>query len=206
MSVPQSARAQRPSLTVALLIVVFIAPFIAAWALYLSAPRLGLAGRAAHGTLVQPPRPLGEFRLRDAAGRPFTAADLRGRWWLVYVGGTDCDALCGESLYKMRQVRLAFGVDMRRIGRLYIMDAETPGPSLRALLPHHAGLVAAGGAEEEVDTLVDRFVVDGRDPRRAGRIYVVDPEGRLVLWYRPGAHPDGLLKDLRRLLRASRIG
>jgi len=86
------------------------------------------------------------------------------------------------------------------------MGAEAPGPSLQALLPHHPGLVAAGGGEEALEAVLDRFAVDGRDPRRAGRIYVVDPEGRLVLWYRPGAPPDGLLKDLRRLLRASRIG
>ena len=205
MSAP-ARREGRPSLTVALLIVTFVAPVIAAWVLYLTAERWGIAGRAAHGTLVQPPRPLGELALRTPDGAPVTAAELRGRWWIVYVGGTDCDGVCGESLYKVRQVRLALGADMRRVGRLYIMDGERPGPSLRALLPHHQGLVVAGGPPEAVAPLLERFRLDGRDPRRAGRLYVVDPRGMLILVYEPGAEPDGILKDLQRLLRASRIG
>ncbi len=206
MSAGLDARGQRPSLTIVLLIVVFVAPLIAAWVLYLTADRWGLAGGAAHGTLVQPPRALGEFRLTDAAGHAVTPATLRGRWWLVYVGGTECDGLCGESLYKMRQLRLALGVDMRRVGRLYIMEGEAPGPSLQALIGHHPGLVVAGGPPAAVRALLDRFDLDGRDPRTAGRIYVVDPVGRLILMYEPGAEPNGLLKDLQRLLRASRIG
>ena len=199
-------REGRPSLTVALLIVTFVAPVIAAWVLYLTADRWGLAGRAAHGTLVQPPRPLGEFSLRAPGGAPVTAATLRGRWWIVYVGGPDCDGICGESLYKVRQVRLALGTDMRRVGRLYIMDGERPAASLRALLPHHPGLVLAGGPPEAVAPLLERFRIEGRDPRRAGRLYVVDPRGMLILMYEPGAEPNGILKDLQRLLRASRIG
>ena len=38
------------------------------------------------------------------------------------------------------------------------------------------------------------------------RIYVVDPLGNLMMSYPAGADPNGIRKDLARLLRVSRIG
>ena len=40
----------------------------------------------------------------------------------------------------------------------------------------------------------------------AGRVYIVDPLGNLVISYPAGADPKGLVKDLEKLLRLSHIG
>lgn len=40
----------------------------------------------------------------------------------------------------------------------------------------------------------------------AGRIYIIDPLGNLMMSYAPGAPPKGLLEDLKKLLKLSRIG
>ena len=42
--------------------------------------------------------------------------------------------------------------------------------------------------------------------REAGRIYLVDPLGNLLMSYAPGAPDRALLEDLRKLLRLSHIG
>jgi hypothetical protein len=44
------------------------------------------------------------------------------------------------------------------------------------------------------------------DPVNAGRSYIVDPLGNLMMSYPPDADPRGILKDLKRLLRLSHIG
>jgi hypothetical protein len=41
---------------------------------------------------------------------------------------------------------------------------------------------------------------------QAERVYYVDPLGNLMMYYTPDADPTGMLKDLARLLKASRIG
>ena len=48
--------------------------------------------------------------------------------------------------------------------------------------------------------------IDGRPVTNAGRIYVVDPLGNLILSYAAAAPDKALLDDLKRLLRLSHIG
>jgi cytochrome oxidase Cu insertion factor (SCO1/SenC/PrrC family) len=40
----------------------------------------------------------------------------------------------------------------------------------------------------------------------AAEIFLVDPQGYLIMWYPRDANPSGLIKDLERLLRISKIG
>src|ERR1700741_536066 len=42
------------------------------------------------GTLLKSPRPVANFSLVADNGKPFTKADLVGRWSLIYVGYTHC--------------------------------------------------------------------------------------------------------------------
>jgi hypothetical protein len=40
----------------------------------------------------------------------------------------------------------------------------------------------------------------------AGRVYVIDPLGNLMMSYAAEANPKGLLEDMKRLLKLSHIG
>jgi hypothetical protein len=98
----------------------------------------------------------------------------------------------------MRQARLALGKDAERIERVWLLsDGEVPAP---ALLREHEGLNVARVPD---GTLLGELPASGN---AAGYIYVVDPIGSLMLRF--PADPDGrrMLRDLTRLLRASRIG
>ena len=44
------------------------------------------------------------------------------------------------------------------------------------------------------------------DPIKSGYIYISDPLGNLMMSYPADINPKGILKDLKKLLRASRIG
>jgi cytochrome oxidase Cu insertion factor (SCO1/SenC/PrrC family) len=40
----------------------------------------------------------------------------------------------------------------------------------------------------------------------AERVYIIDPLGNLMMYYPPDADPSGMLKDLKKLLKYSKIG
>lgn len=183
----------------------FIVPLAVAWLWYLNVDHLPPEGSVAHGDLVQPVRPLGEFEL-DAVGdgEPVTDRTLGGRWTIVHVGGAECGETCRQSLYESRQVHIALGRRAIRVQRLFVLvDAEAPSdPGFFAL--EHEGLVFA--RVDASDPWLAKFALDDLTPVEAGRTYIVDPLGNLMLSYPSDSPPRHLLDDLLRLLRVSRVG
>ena len=49
---------------------------------------------------------------------------------------------------------------------------------------------------------MERFKTGGG----AAELFLVDPQGYLIMWYPQDADPSGLIKDLERLLKISKIG
>lgn len=170
------------------------APTVAAWfAYFVWQPQ----SRTNYGELIEP-RSLSDPELRRLDGGSFRLSQLRGKWVLLQIDSGACGDSCQKKLVYMRQARLALGKDAERIERVWLLDdAAVPDP---ALLREHEGLNAVraiGGS------LLEELPSSGNP---AGYIFVVDPLGSLMLRF-PG-DPDGrkMLKDLARLLRASRIG
>jgi hypothetical protein len=68
-------------------------------------------------------------------------------------------------------------------------------------------LVAILGDDADSKALLAKFpVIGGVAPAVAGRLYLIDPLGNLVLSYSSKAPDKALLTDLRKLLRLSHIG
>lgn len=187
-------RRKRPWLTPALILVVILIPLAFAVLVYVQPAWFPLA-RTNHGQLVQPPVKIRVTGLAQPAASAAVPADyFRGRWTLVYIGGTDCRADCKAELYAMRQARIATGEHMRRVQRLYVVPRGTPPPGgLAAEWPGVAVGVARGPAG-------GRFVRQFTAVRPAGGVYIVDPNGLLMMSFPARADPAGLLKDLKHLL------
>lgn len=158
------------------------------------------------GALVHPARPL-ELPADIVHGDKPLADYLQGKWTLVYLGGADCDDACKSSLYKMRQARTAQNEHMKRVQRLYVYEG---GPLPEAVTAYLASeqpqLDRVQLAPAQFAKLAEFFVIDDTKVRDAGRVYIVDPFGNLMMYYPPDADPRGLLKDLKKLLKYSRIG
>ncbi|HUL93100.1 MAG TPA: cytochrome C oxidase subunit I [Burkholderiales bacterium] len=170
------------------------APTVAAWlAYFVWQPQ----SRTNYGDLIEP-RPLSDREMRRLDGGSFRLSQLRGKWVLLQVDSSTCSDSCRNKLLYMRQARLALGKDAERIERVWLLsDAAVPDP---ALLRENVGLMVA----RVPDASLLRELAPSESP--AGSIFVIDPLGSLMLRF-PG-NPDGrkMLKDLARLLRASRIG
>jgi hypothetical protein len=153
-------------------------------------------GRVNYGELI-PPAAMPDTPLSGIAGQPeFPRRELDGRWTLVFAGPGECDPVCQQALYLMRQSRLAQGQEMERVARLWLVGAGTdPAPEL---LVQHDGLRVARANAAWLQQLPDAA---------AGRhVYLVDPLGNVMMRFPESADPRRVIKDLQRLLKYSPLG
>ncbi len=164
-----------------LLLAVFLTPLPAAWVSTTFWPPQRLAN---YGELL-PPTPFILPDLSDAAGRLRTGADLRGQWVLLVVAPPACEESCMRAAYLARQARLAQRRDQDRVACVFLgVGTERNWPqadtAYRGVLPEAGGALARGG------------------------LFLLDPHGNLMLRF--PETPDGsrVIRDLRRLLLATR--
>ena len=208
---PPTHRAQRGALNarqaLILIALLFLAPVVTAWLVHKSVEHGGWTGHTTNqGTLIQPLRPLKlPAGLLDAKGAPVPETFLRGKWTLLYIGHGACAEACRKSIFTLRQVRLAQGENMRRVQRLYLA-IDTPAAQLRQTQTDYPALAVALVPPPQAEALAPLFDLDGTPMQKAERVYLVDPLGNLMMYYRPGADPRGIIKDLERLLKYSHVG
>lgn len=150
-----------------------------------------------YGTLLAPTA-VAQEASPNLDGQAFSVAQLRGRWILVYAGNSACDESCRQALYYMRQVRTALGKEMDRVERVWLLsDAGRPD---EVLCKEHPGLHIVRG---QGSALHAQLVPSGATGRT---VMTIDPLGNLILRFPPNPDPKRMLKDLERLLKASRVG
>ncbi len=182
----------------ALIGVVVLAPLVVATLLYVQ-PTWFTFGHSNHGKLIRPPVKIEMTALPQMFAAPDLPADyFRGHWTLVYVGGAHCGADCREALYVTRQIRFGTGDDIRRVQRLYVVRAGRTDAAgfLQSAQPDLTVVEATGAAGRH-------FAAQFTGASAGASIYIVDPQGLLMMTYPAKAKPLGLLEDLRHLLGAN---
>lgn len=184
-----------------LMVAVFAAPVIAAWFFYLN-PEYLPSGRTNKGELISPvvALPL-ELGLSTPEGTDLDRSGLEGKWTLVYIAGSSCPDSCIDRLIAIRQIRLAVGEDQLSVARMLILTDPTANALASQLATDFDGMQvaltdAAGGLR-----LLDLL---GQGSAALDRIYILDPMGNLMMRYAPDAPAKDTLKDLERLLKASK--
>lgn len=190
----------RQRLLLLFVVACFALPLAVAWLLV---DRWRPGGSAQHGELLDPARPT-SLRFAPPQGRSADDTALRGRWVLAYIGpATACDARCRTGLYDMRQVRLALGKDMDRVKTLLLLDAAPTAELSDWLAAEHPATIVGVADAASRDALIEPF---GRPGGVGEWLYLLDPHGNLLMRYPADVEPRGLLKDLQRLLKWSKIG
>jgi cytochrome oxidase Cu insertion factor (SCO1/SenC/PrrC family) len=182
-----------PRAKLLLVFALFAAPIVASLLAYRYAH---VAPTANHGELLLPPAQVPDRAMEGTGGKPFSFGALRGRWILVAVDAGACGEPCVAKLVAMRQVRLALGVNASRVARVFLADD--------ARAPDEAALAAFPGMERAV--LPPGTALGGAPAWDRRHVYLVDPNGNVMMRWRAGDDPKGMLRDLERLLRASQIG
>jgi protein SCO1/2 len=155
------------------------------------------------------------FRLPDQHGQVRTLDDFKGQVVAVFFGYTQCPDVCPTTLTEWVEIKRQLGADGDRLQGLFITvdpARDTPevlkaymgnfDPSFLALIPENAEALAQVAKEFKI--IYKK--VDGKTPgsytmdHSAGS-YLYDPQGRLRLYSRYGNKVDGLVADIRLLLK-----
>lgn len=169
-----------------LIVVIFLGSAVVAGVLRFSGWRP--EGTRNHGEMLQPPGDLRELapRLRDGGEYHWDPAERL--WRIVVAPPADCKASCVALSAQLDLVWQLFGRQADRVHILWIgelPDGATrnaallelaPDPALRAALPR-------------------------LDDPAGVPVYVVDPNGFVILRYAPGFDPGHLRTDMARLLK-----
>lgn len=206
MNTPTPPEAGRPNSRsqLWLLIAIFFVPLAIAFVMYYGFDWRP-AGTTNKGDLISPPRPVQTGTLLTPQDQPIEEEIFSDKWTLVYIGNGRCDARCREALTLMRQTRLALNDDAKRVRRVFLAVADCC--DLDYLRTEHEGLITARADEASDRELLATFPRYNDVPvESAGRIYIVDPLGNLMMSYARDAPQKALLEDLKKLLKLSHIG
>ncbi len=178
------------------LIFIILIPFgglaLAAW-MYFAGAFLP-ESRNHQGNMLTPPLNIEAFN-----GPRFDIKTLNNEWGLVVVASGSCDKTCRDVLYKTRQAHVALNRNQTRISRFFVTPTVGRDEEIvfsNFMKDQHPGVTTLKGSMPSMDFTTDESV----------RVFLVDPLGNVMLWY--GQEHDGkqILKDMEKLLKASRIG
>ena len=158
------------------------------------------AGMKNHGELLQPPTDLRAITPHLADGTAYHWQPLLRLWRITLAPPTDCIEACIALMRDLDKVRQLTGQDADRVQVLWI---GTPP----AAMPHFAAVQVL----QRDPTLLARLPrlrtntgkghVGGGGMPLDVPVYVIDPNGFVVLRYAPGFDPGGLRADLSKLLK-----
>ena len=180
-------------ITIALM---FFVPILLAWFLNFYSDFKKDAQGVQHGELIAPPVTLGDLKATSIGNSKIS--DIEKKWTLIFLVSDQCDRVCEDKLYQLRQIRLATGKDREKVERLLVADREIDWSSY------------------EVEFL-NQKVIDNRSPSYtsllnslqstknfdADSIYLVDAYGSLIMRYAYKTQPKGIIKDIERLIRVA---
>lgn len=77
------------------------------------------------GTVLEPPKPIGDFTLTAHTGTPWRLSDQRGTVLVIYFGYTSCPDICPTTLSYYRQAKALLGQDAARV-RFVMIGVDPP--------------------------------------------------------------------------------
>jgi protein SCO1/2 len=169
------------------------------------------------GILLTPSRALPDFSLIDQKGRTFGAADLRGRWSLLFFGYTNCPDFCPTTLTTLAAMEKSLAAAKAAVLPQVVfvsVDAKRDTPAQLAKYvpyfdPKFIGLTAAD--QPSIESLANKLGVgvaiqpttDGNyTVDHSGAIFVLDPSGRIAAILSGPFSVGALQSDFQRIVAA----
>jgi protein SCO1/2 len=154
----------------------------------------------------------GQFQLIDQNGKPFSDANLKGKWHLIFFGYTHCPDACPTALNEMSLALDRLGIKRDEVGVVFITvdpERDTPDVLKSYVQSFDAPIVALTGSPEAVAQAAKAYrVFYAKHPRTDGDydmdhsavIYVMNPEGRFTATFTPDSSADAIVQRLQKLI------
>lgn len=144
------------------------------------------------GELLDPYGDLRDARLHDLDGRPYAWAPIHRIWRIVVPAPVECDDRCRRRAHDVGIVWEALNKDALRVDVLWWCQAQPCAWPRDVPVPSTLHVLAPDPARQRLPRV---------DAGAGQPVYVVDPNGFVVLRYAPDADLAGLREDLNRLLK-----
>lgn len=188
------------------LILIFLAcsfPLILSWILLNFTDFVNKENTVNRGALIEPIVPIENIDLIKHTEHEDEHYELHGKWSLVYYNEGVCDKACIKKLDAISRIKIATGKYSLRVQSVLLSDIQQTGET-KTIIENIALLKYSTLA---LNTFKEKFLLNNTSMQeQAGWIYIIDPMGNLMMYYQADADPYDIIKDLKRLLKTSRIG
>jgi hypothetical protein len=192
---------QRKWIMISLIGMVFILPVLSAWWFYTKAGDWDLA-TTNRGVLLQPPLQVDEL----------APESWRGKWLLLYVD-SQCADYCVTAAANLAEINIVLGKESGRLRSVLATlpfsesydnpDAEDVAEA-RQVNPQLEHLILSAPSMQHL--LKADYLVDAEAPNLRQALFIADPLGNIILYYAVPFSTKAVYRDMKKLLKASRIG
>lgn len=177
-----------------LLIIISIAfvPIFVAYFVFLNFPEWLPDMTTNEGTLVQPPILLEDLEIKKDR-----------KWVLLIPVSSTCDEVCQQVLYLSRQIHIGLGKNASRVQRVILTEGGISTEFEDLLKAEHREALLVDIADGDTASRLKGLIIDGTYKLK---VFIMDPNGNVMMYYRPDQGGRPMLKDLKHLLKTSNIG
>ena len=173
---------------------VFIIPILVSWYLVFFSDFKKGDGGTQKGELISPVIPLGEPEVFNLKSK--TIESINGKWTLLFFVENECNQLCEDKLYQLRQIRLALGKDRDKVDRLLVSKNKQQWSQYTNSFNGQKYIDPTSRDYNRLIKKLNDYV--GLDLKAT---YLIDPYGFLMMKYPQDDNPMGTIKDIERLIK-----
>lgn len=118
------------------------------------------------------------------------------KWTFMYVYENEtCDLLCEATLYMMQQVRESVGRERSRIKNILVANNNFENIDNQKIIKKYNKIKLLKVLNRDFFKKLEK-----------NHLYIIDPLGNIFIYYDKDFSAKGLKKDIKKILRISRIG
>ncbi len=167
-----------------------------------------------HGTVINPPLPVTDFTLQTANNEAFRLSDQKGKIVLLFFGYTSCPDVCPVTLATFKQVYDNLGEDSQKVRFVMITadpERDTPEKVAAYASRFNSEFIGLSGSLSDLEPIWKQLgvFVEKQDSGSAAgylvshtsSVYVLDPNGSLLMTFPYGTTEIDMANDLSQLLK-----
>lgn len=172
------------------LVIVFLLPMILAQVFFTHPD--WVSGKTNQGVLVK-----NQLMVTDFTKYPWPKETMK-QWTLALFHPKTCDDSCQSTMTLLNNIRLATGKNQLRVARAIIQFA--PQTTLKKLNMSKVNHLVVNKEKYQNEIQRHKELNFGI---KSGTVYIISPEGQVVLAYPSLKKPKAVLKDLKKLLKVN---
>jgi cytochrome oxidase Cu insertion factor (SCO1/SenC/PrrC family) len=180
-----------------LFFIVIFGPVIFAWVLVQRNAQVSMKLNH-HGDLIKPLQSIQSFT-------ELNYAPYQGKWLLLMIAPNECNQQQSDHIHDIHQLKIALGKETERVQPIFVSLSPASESSCKPLLTPYADIAQWSLSEHRFESQLGSFS-HALKRQAQGELYIVDPKGHIMMHYDASVPAGDVLKDLKRLLRVSKIG